>query len=171
METNEIIALSAAIVGVVAALAAWWQACEASKSRKQAKNSETAAEVARDKALELSRKATAAAERQAVAQEEANRLELEARIPPPWTGPQYVKSNVSVMVNSSGSPVEVTSIDVVPDNMRGFVRVNNNQKTPFIVPEGGSLRYAQVRTGADLIKVRWRSVGDSESKYLRIPLL
>ncbi|QBE48444.1 hypothetical protein [Leucobacter triazinivorans] len=182
MNAGEIvIAAVGALGGVGGAVFAWVQAKAAVGSRDDAKAAQEDAELAqrraeaaRDEALELARKATAAAERQAAAQEEANRLEIEARTPPAWSGPEYVSEKVRAMVNTSGASIEVISIEVVPETVGGFVQVQDGQAPPYEVPEGGSLRYYQIRAygpGADLIAVQWRNVGTTESRELRIPLI
>lgn len=175
-----LITAAGAIGGVGGGIFAWVQASAAVGSRKDAQKAQAdaeaaqeRAEVARDEALELTRESTAAAVRQAAAQEEANRLEIEARRPGIWQGPKYETETTSTWLNVSGQEVTVLSSEVLPNDAAGRVAIVTPRPLPGKVPVGGSLRIMTVKgagTPPDVLVLQLELDGEPGQKETNIPL-
>lgn len=157
-----------------AAAIAWWRASLASDHEKNAEAAQKSAESARDESLELSRKATLAFERQAVAQEEANKLEREARAPRAWRGPNWISESVGSYLNTSLKVMVILEWSIIPEDMSKFVRLHDHPKVPFEIPDGGQLRYFKIRASgarAEVLVVRWKYKGEDELHEANLPLM
>lgn len=181
MNAGEIlIAAVGAVGGVGGAVFAWVQAKAAVGSRRDAQDAQAEAEAAqrraeaaRDEALELSRKATQAAQRQAAALEEANRLEAEARRPKTWTGPNVESDKELSWLNTSGEDITVLRTEVLPADTAGMVRKRMPSSFPGVVPAGGRLLVWRVRASGkrpEVLVVEYELAGTSGVQRINLPL-
>ncbi|MBF4632731.1 hypothetical protein ITJ42_16040 [Clavibacter michiganensis subsp. phaseoli] len=158
-----IISIVAAVATAAAAGVAFVQARIAKGARDDARQAQAGSEAAAEESIALSRKATAAFERQAVAQEEANEL-ARASLPPdvvrweyePVSGVVYILTNVGARV-ARGAFIE----DI--GEPKGLVRPQEDG--PRDVVPGDSLEFVIVTAfGAPrpVFRVTWREDGSDE---------
>lgn len=178
MNAGEIVITAVgAIGGVGGAVFAWVQAKAAVDSRDDARNAQSEAESAqkraeeaRDEALDLSRKATAAAERQAVALEVANKLLAESHdlsrrtAPPVWSQARQVADAYVLFDNTSGRHIIVTSLLVEPDEYGALMKA---APRPHRVENGDAFAVAWERRfslpGPRKVTIIWRYEDGTET--------
>ncbi|TDP89796.1 hypothetical protein EDF62_3093 [Leucobacter luti] len=175
-----VIAAVGAAGGIGGAVFAWVQAraavdslADAREAQEKAAVAQQRAETARDEALALSRKANAAFERQAEAQEEANRLRVEEQKPKTWAGPNWDGEKTRSWRNNSGEEVTVHRATVVPNEESGMVRIRAPHSIPGSVPANGSLRYLLIKASgrqAELLEVEYEIAGNGQRLIVNLPL-
>ncbi|MGM7671466.1 hypothetical protein [Microbacterium sp. A93] len=125
------------VIAGAAAVFAWVQAHSAVESLKDAREARDEAQASAVESARLAAEANDAFKRQAVAQEEANRLKLEEMTPPDWSGPEPLRGELQRLTNTSKRVLVVSKIDVQPESMAGLVKITTQQA-------GGRYEYGDV---------------------------
>lgn len=159
-----LVAIGVVVSGAAAAFT-WVQAHAAVESLRDARLARDDARESAAESARLAGEANDAFKRQAVAQEEANRIEREKMTPPDWTVTHG--GETGRVTNTSRRLLIVEAYDVFPEAFKGLVSVQTNHKDGRY-EYGDSFEVLSVATlggAAEKMKVRYRYEDDAEDEH------